>query len=116
MGIFFGGENRRNSNLVVTTACRPALQNLNKAAESTDWRPIPNLAGTIFDKVVYVNFNQSSGYGWTKDQSPIPFSYERIHLIENRAPVLSPICARADPSPINEATSIFPSALPTQII
>ncbi len=45
--------NRRNSNLVVTTACRPALENLNKAAESTDWPPIPNLAGTISDKGVF---------------------------------------------------------------
>jgi hypothetical protein len=42
------GVNRRNSNLLVTTACRPALENLNKAAESTDWRPIPNLEVTIF--------------------------------------------------------------------
>jgi hypothetical protein len=35
----------RRKNLVVTTACRPALQNLNKAAESTNWSPIPNLSG-----------------------------------------------------------------------
>ena len=34
-----------------------------------------------------------------KDQSPIPFSDERIRLIGNRAPVFTPICARADPSP-----------------
>src|SRR5262245_39849082 len=32
-----------------------------------------------------------------KDQSLIASSDERIHLIENRAPVLSPIFARADP-------------------
>jgi hypothetical protein len=51
-----------------------------------------------------------------KDQSAIPSSDERIHLIENRAPVLSPICVAQILHPINEVTSIFPSALPSQII
>jgi hypothetical protein len=43
-----------------------------------------------------------------KDQSPIPFSDERIHLIENRAPILSPTCARADPlAPLSQSAGNF---------
>jgi len=40
----FGGE-PPELDLVVTTARHPAPENLNKAAESTDWPAIANLEG-----------------------------------------------------------------------
>ena len=36
---------RGEPNLVITTACRPTLQSLNKAAESTDWPASPTWQG-----------------------------------------------------------------------